>query len=234
MLQSLSHLALVSLNSRLVERIDSEKQYRYGALHLEPVQKLSDRLFIQLVEVDRAGLVEGYVGQTAQKTSKVCDEAMGGVLFIDEAYTLTSAEGQDYGQEAVDTLLKRMEDNRADLVVIVAGYTEQMKDFIESNPGLKSRFNKFIEFPDYTGNELYQIYELMTYSQDYVLTGEADEYVKQHLQEMALSDDENFANAREVRNYFERCVERQATRIVSSENIDANALTTFRFEDVVE
>lgn len=188
----------------------------------------------QLVEVDRAGLVEGYVGQTAQKTSKVCDEAMGGVLFIDEAYTLTSAEGQDYGQEAVDTLLKRMEDNRADLVVIVAGYTEQMKDFIESNPGLKSRFNKFIEFPDYTGNELYQIYELMTYSQDYVLTGEADEYVKQHLQEMALSDDENFANAREVRNYFERCVERQATRIVSSENIDANALTTFRFEDVVE
>ena len=109
-----------------------------------------------------------------------------------------------------------------------------MEDFIDSNPGLKSRFNKFIEFPDYTGNELYQIYELMTYSQDYVLTGEADEYVKQHLQEMALSDDENFANAREVRNYFERCVERQATRIVSSENIDANALTTFRFEDVVE
>ena len=188
----------------------------------------------QLVEVDRAGLVEGYVGQTAQKTSKVCDEAMGGVLFIDEAYTLTSSEGQDFGQEAVDTLLKRMEDNRADLVVIVAGYTEQMEDFIDSNPGLKSRFNKFIEFPDYTGNELHQIYDLMCYSQDYVLTGEADEYVKKHLEEMSLSDDENFANAREVRNYFERCVERQATRIVSSDNIDANALTTFRLEDVVE
>ena len=188
----------------------------------------------QLVEVDRAGLVEGYVGQTAQKTSKVCDEAMGGVLFIDEAYTLTNSEGQDYGQEAVDTLLKRMEDNRADLVVIVAGYTELMKDFIDSNPGLKSRFNKFIEFPDYTGEELHKIYDLMCYSQDYVLTGEASDYVKRHLEEMSHSDEENFANAREVRNYFERCVERQASRIVASDNIDANALTTFRLEDVQE
>ena len=188
----------------------------------------------QLVEVDRAGLVEGYVGQTAQKTSKVCDEAMGGVLFIDEAYTLTSAEGQDFGQEAVDTILKRMEDNRGDFVVIVAGYTEQMEDFIDSNPGLKSRFNKFIEFPDYTGEELRKIYDLMCYSQDYVLNGEAGEYVKRHLEEMSHSDEENFANAREVRNYFERCVERQASRIVKSDNIDANALTTFKLEDVQE
>ncbi|MBR6403944.1 MAG: AAA family ATPase [Eubacterium sp.] len=188
----------------------------------------------QLVEVDRAGLVEGYVGQTAQKTSKVCDEAMGGVLFIDEAYTLTSAEGQDFGQEAVDTILKRMEDNRGDFVVIVAGYTEQMEDFIDSYPGLKSRFNKFIEFPDYTGEELRKIYDLMCYSQDYVLNGEAGEYVKRHLEEMSHSDEENFANAREVRNYFERCVERQASRIVKSDNIDANALTTFKLEDVQE
>ena len=188
----------------------------------------------QLVEVDRAGLVEGYVGQTAQKTSKVCDDAMGGVLFIDEAYTLTTGDGQDYGQEAVDTLLKRMEDNRADLVVIVAGYTEQMEEFIDSNPGLKSRFSKFIEFPDYSGEELYKIFNLMSFSQDYVMTGDADLYVRGHLDEMSRSGDENFANAREVRNYFERCVERQATRIVSSDNIDANALTTFRLEDVEE
>ncbi len=188
----------------------------------------------QLVEVDRSGLVEGYVGQTAQKTSKVCDEAMGGVLFIDEAYTLTNSDGQDFGQEAVDTLLKRMEDNRADFVVIVAGYTEQMKEFIDSNPGLKSRFSKFIEFPDYTGEELHKIYDLMCYSQDYVLTKEANEYVREHLSEMALSGEENFANAREVRNFFERCVERQAGRIVGEDMIDANALTTFKLEDVRE
>ena len=188
----------------------------------------------QFIEVDRAGLVEGYVGQTAQKTSKVCDEAKGGILFIDEAYTLTKSDGQDFGQEAVDTLLKRMEDNRSDFIVIVAGYTDEMKDFIDSNPGLKSRFNKFIEFPDYTGNEMYKIFDLMCCSQDYVMTAEASEYVQKHLNDMTLMDEENFANAREVRNYFERCVERQASRIVSSDTIDANKLTTLCIEDVKE
>ena len=188
----------------------------------------------QLVEVDRAGLVEGYVGQTALKTSKVCDEAMGGVLFIDEAYTLTNSEGQDFGQEAVDTLLKRMEDNRADLIVIVAGYTDLMREFVESNPGLKSRFNKFIEFPDYTGSELFEIYELMCCSQDYQMDEGAKAYVIEHLNEMAESEDDNFANAREVRNYFERCVERQATRIVGSAMLDESALTTLVVEDVTE
>ena len=188
----------------------------------------------QFVEVDRAGLVEGYVGQTAQKTSKVCDEAMGGILFIDEAYTLTKSDGQDFGQEAVDTLLKRMEDNRADFIVIVAGYTEEMKEFIDSNPGLKSRFNKFIEFPDYNGDEMYKIYDLMCCSQDYVLTQDASQFVKDYLYNMTLEGEENFANAREVRNYFERCVERQASRIVTSDNIDANKLTTLCIEDVKE
>lgn len=188
----------------------------------------------QFVEVDRAGLVEGYVGQTAQKTSKVCDEAMGGILFIDEAYTLTKSDGQDFGQEAVDTLLKRMEDNRADFIVIVAGYTEEMKEFIDSNPGLKSRFNKFIEFPDYNGDEMYKIYDLMCCSQDYVLTQDASRFVKDYLYNMTLEGEENFANAREVRNYFERCVERQASRIVTSDNIDANKLTTLCIEDVKE
>ena len=188
----------------------------------------------QFVEVDRSGLVEGYVGQTATKTSKVCDEALGGILFIDEAYTLTNADGQDFGQEAVDTLLKRMEDNRDDFIVIVAGYTNEMKDFINSNPGLKSRFNKFIEFPDYTGDELYEIYDLMCNSQDYVMNSEAEDYVRRHLKMMPLLCEDNFANAREVRNYFERCVERQATRVVSEENIDAYALTTFKIEDVSE
>jgi ATPases of the AAA+ class len=188
----------------------------------------------QMIEVDRAGLVEGYVGQTAQKTAKVCDEAMGGVLFIDEAYTLTSAEGEDFGQEAVDTLLKRMEDNRQDLIVIVAGYTDEMKTFINSNPGLKSRFNKFIEFPDYTGDELIKIFDLMCVSQDYVMNKEATDYVADRLQKMAVDHEEHFANAREVRNYFERCVERQATRVVEETNIDANSLTTFKLPDVTE
>lgn len=188
----------------------------------------------QMIEVDRAGLVEGYVGQTAQKTAKVCDEAMGGVLFIDEAYTLTNAEGEDFGQEAVDTLLKRMEDNRQDLIVIVAGYTEEMKNFINSNPGLKSRFNKFIEFPDYTGEEMIKIFDLMCVSQDYVLNGEAQGYVQRYLHQLASDHEEHFANAREVRNYFERCVERQATRIVNEPNIDANSLTTFKLPDVEE
>lgn len=188
----------------------------------------------QMVEVDRAGLVEGYVGQTAQKTAKVCDEAMGGVLFIDEAYTLTNAEGEDFGQEAVDTILKRMEDNRKDLIVIVAGYTEEMKKFIESNPGLKSRFNKFIEFPDYAGDELIQIFNLMCDSQDYVMNKEAREYIDQYLRHIAEKHEKHFANAREVRNYFERCVERQATRVVSEPNIDANSLTTLKLPDVEE
>ena len=189
----------------------------------------------QLVEVDRAGLVEGYVGQTAIKTSEVIDSAMGGVLFIDEAYTLTGQkESEDFGQEAVDTLLKRMEDNRDDLVVIVAGYTKEMNKFINSNPGLKSRFNKFIEFPDYTGDEMYQIFTGMCNSHDYNLDKEADAHVKEYLADLAQNHGENFANAREVRNYFERSIERQASRVVKEPLIDASSLTTFKLADVME
>ena len=115
----------------------------------------------QLVEVDRSGLVAGYVGQTAIKTSKVLEGAIGGVLFIDEAYTLTSAGSEnDFGQEAVDTILKAMEDHRDDLIVIVAGYTELMHDFIESNPGLRSRFNRYLEFADYTPAEMLEIFKV--------------------------------------------------------------------------
>ena len=189
----------------------------------------------QLIEVDRAGLVEGYVGQTAIKTSEVIDSAMGGVLFIDEAYTLTGQkESEDFGQEAVDTLLKRMEDNRDDLVVIVAGYTREMEKFINSNPGLKSRFNKFIEFPDYSGSEMYQIFYDLCTSHDYILNKEAEEHVKNYLMDISENHGENFANAREVRNYFERSVERQASRVVSETQIDANSLTTFKLADVME
>jgi Cdc6-like AAA superfamily ATPase len=127
-----------------------------------------------------------------------------------------------------------MEDNRDDFIVIVAGYTDEMTEFINSNPGLRSRFNKFIEFPDYNGTELFDIYIQMCESQDYLLDGEAEAYVETHLRQMANSKEEHFANAREVRNYFERCMERQASRIVTETVMDANKLTTFKLADVEE
>ena len=189
----------------------------------------------QLVEVDRSNLVVGYIGQTAAKTSEVIDSALGGVLFIDEAYTLTAnKDGKDFGQEAVDTLLKRMEDDRDDLIVIVAGYTELMEEFIKSNPGLESRFNKYIFFKDYTGEELYQIFLSMCRKQEYEPDRAAKKYVKNYLIDKALHHDDNFANAREVRNYMERCISRQATRIVSLKDVNADTLRTFTLKDVTE
>ena len=189
----------------------------------------------QLIEVDRAGLVEGYVGQTAQKTNDVVDSALGGVLFIDEAYTLTNKkEAGDFGQEAVDTLLKRMEDDRKDFIVIVAGYTEPMKEFLQSNPGLRSRFNKFIDFEDYSDEELYRIFISMCHSQDFRLTEEADIFARGFFKDMVKNKGEHFANAREVRNFFERCIERQANRLVRAENLDRTEITTFQKEDLTE
>lgn len=198
-------------------------------------QKLGVASTGQLVEVDRSGLVEGYVGQTAIKTMEVIESALGGILFIDEAYTLTSNKGEkDFGQEAVDTLLKAMEDHRDDLIVIVAGYTDKMEEFVNSNPGLKSRFNKYIFFKDYTGPELYNIFESLCVKQEYVLDKEAADYVRDYLELRATSHEENFANAREVRNYIERCIQRQATRIVGLDNIDDTVIKTFVLDDVKE
>ncbi|SEF66213.1 ATPase family associated with various cellular activities (AAA) [Eubacterium ruminantium] len=189
----------------------------------------------QLVEADRSSLVVGYIGQTATKTSEVIDSALGGVLFIDEAYTLTAnKDGKDFGQEAVDTLLKRMEDDRDDLIVIVAGYTDLMEEFVKSNPGLESRFNKYIFFKDYSGDELYEIFISMCKRQEYEPNEEARKYAKEYLTDRALHHDENFANAREVRNYLERCISRQATRIVTLKNVDADTLRLFTLEDVME
>ena len=168
----------------------------------------------QLVEVDRSGLVGGYVGQTAIKTSEVIDQAMGGVLFIDEAYTLTANKGQnDFGQEAVDTILKAMEDYRDQMIVIVAGYTELMKEFLETNPGLKSRFNYFIEFPDYTPEELVAILELQCKKNEYTLSEEAKEKAVRIFTERCANKPENFANAREVRNFMEKAMLNHAGRV---------------------
>ncbi len=189
----------------------------------------------QLIEVDRSNLVAGYVGQTATKTMEVIDSAMGGILFIDEAYTLIKeGDEKDFGQEAVDTLLKRMEDDRDNFIVIVAGYTEKMEKFVNSNPGLKSRFNKYIFFKDYTGKELYKIFQSMCSKQEYEPDEEAAEYIQEYLTRRAEAHEDNFANAREVRNYIERCISRQATRIVNMDKPDDKAVRTFTIADVQE
>ncbi len=189
----------------------------------------------QLVEVDRSDLVVGYIGQTAAKTAEVIDSAIGGILFIDEAYTLTAGKDEkDFGKEALDTLLKRMEDNRDNLIVIVAGYTELMEEFVNSNPGLKSRFNKNIFFKDYTGEELYRIFESMCKKQEYSPDEETAVYIREYLDARSKAHEPNFANAREVRNYIERCIERQATRIVSVKDVSDAELRTLTMDDCRE
>ena len=185
----------------------------------------------QLVEVDRSGLVAGFVGQTAIKTQDKVQEAMGGILFIDEAYTLNK-EGADYGQEAIDTILKAMEDNRKDLVVIVAGYTELMKKFVESNPGLKSRFNKYIEFPDYTADELISIFELNMRKYNYTYSYEAKLAIEQMIRDREAAKGENFANARDIRNLFESIITNQATRVAEMKDPSENDITTIMTPDL--
>ena len=166
----------------------------------------------QLVEVDRSGLVAGYVGQTAIKTAEAIEKAKGGVLFIDEAYALTNRGGTDYGQEAVGTLLKAMEDHRDDLVVIVAGYTELMQEFVHSNPGLESRFNRFMHFPDYTVGEMRDIFLMRCEKSGYTLAEDARQPLEEILTEKSR-DVEGFGNARGVRNLFERAIAAQADRL---------------------
>ena len=177
----------------------------------------------QLIEVDRSGLVAGYVGQTAIKTQEKIDEAMGGVLFIDEAYSLAKGES-DFGQEAIDTLLKAMEDNRNDFVVIVAGYTKQMEAFLLSNPGLKSRFNKSILFEDYTEEELLDIFNLFCHKYGLWLSEDAISYLKVFLSTICSKKTESFANAREIRNLFERSIVNQANRLGDLETISNDEL----------
>lgn len=189
-----------------------------------------------LVEVDRAGLVSGYVGQTALKTQDVIESALGGILFIDEAYALTSAKGQnDFGQEAVDTLLKAMEDHRDDLIVICAGYTDLMAEFLDSNPGLRSRFNKIIVFEDYTAEEEMAILRQMCRKQDYTLSKEAEAAAAQFFRERCENKPASFANGRDVRNYLEKAITNQAGRIVAlqgKKKVSKAMLTRIELEDV--
>ncbi len=187
-----------------------------------------------LVETDRSGLIAEYVGQTATKTNAVIDSAINGVLFIDEAYALTNSSEQDYGGEAIATLLKRMEDDRDSLVVIVAGYTEEMKHFIESNPGLQSRFNRYIEFPDYSPQELHDIYVQRANKGGYRLTEEADHYLLEHFKKAVANKDRNFGNARYARNLYEKSITCQANRLAqdSLETLSKDVLSIIEKCDI--
>ena len=172
----------------------------------------------QLVETDRSGLVAGYVGQTAGKVTEVVNSAIGGILFIDEAYALArKGMENDFGREAIDTLVKLMEDHRDDLVVIVAGYTDEMHDFLTANPGLISRFNKYIDFPDYTDDELMDILAMNAEKQGYVIADGAKAAVREMLSAMTLSDRMDFGNARGMRNTLEKLVQEQANRLAQTE-----------------
>lgn len=185
----------------------------------------------QLVEVDRSGLVAGYVGQTGIKTSKVIEKALGGVLFIDEAYALNGKSENDFGQEAIDTILKAMEDHRDDLVVIVAGYTELMDRFIHSNPGLESRFNRFLMFEDYTPEQMVAIFKMQCKKGCYVLAQGTEELVRDFIAEE--SADDSFGNARGVRNLFEHILVAQNNRLAKMENVTRDDLMQILPDDVL-
>lgn len=187
----------------------------------------------QLVEVDRSQLVAGYVGQTAIKTGEAIKKAMGGVLFIDEAYSLTGQEGaNDFGHEAIETVLKAMEDHRDDLVVIVAGYENLMEKFINSNPGLESRFNRYFVFEDYNGDELYEIFAMRCKKNKYTLNEEAEKFLRDHLKALYETRDDNFGNGRTVRNIFENVVSVQSDRVALIEDPTTEDLMTVLREDV--
>ncbi|MBQ7485574.1 MAG: AAA family ATPase [Oscillospiraceae bacterium] len=186
----------------------------------------------QLVEVDRSGLVAGYVGQTALKTQKVIEKAMGGVLFVDEAYALNGKSENDFGQEAIDTLLKAMEDHRDDLVVIVAGYTDLMDRFIHSNPGLESRFNRFLEFADYTPDEMLKIFHMQCKKGCYQLAEGTEELVRDYITE-ENGNPETFGNARGVRNIFESILVQQNNRLAAAETVTRDDLMTITPDDVL-
>lgn len=185
----------------------------------------------QLVEVDRSTLVAGYVGQTALKTQEKIQEAMGGILFVDEAYTLAK-DGNDFGQEAIDTILKAMEDKRDEFVVIVAGYPDLMHDFVNSNPGLKSRFNKYFYFEDYTADELYEIFMDFCNKYSYHLDSKADEKIREIIKKMIQEKDTTFANARDIRNIFERTISKQSTRVAKMRHFSKHDALLIKAEDL--
>lgn len=186
----------------------------------------------QLVEVDRSGLVAGYVGQTALKTQEAIKKAIGGVLFIDEAYSLSSGGENDFGREAIETILKAMEDHRKELIVIVAGYTGPMEKFLSSNPGLESRFNKYFFFPDYNGEQLMAIFRSQCKKNGYTLTEEAEKAAVEMFTDLYENRGDNFGNGRDVRNCFEDMVVRQSNRVAQMDNPTKEDLMAVLPEDL--
>ena len=186
----------------------------------------------QLVEVDRSGLVAGYVGQTALKTQEVIKSAIGGVLFIDEASSLSSGGENDFGREAIETILKAMEDHRDDLIVIVAGYDGPMEAFLSSNPGLESRFNKYFHFPDYTGEQLMAIFRAQCEKNGYTLTEDSEKAARELFDRLYEERNENFGNGRDVRNRFEDMVVRQSNRVAMMESPSKEDLMAVLPEDL--
>jgi stage V sporulation protein K len=186
-----------------------------------------------LVETDRSGLIGEYVGQTAPKTNAKVDEALDGVLFIDEAYALVNGGENDFGAEAISTLLKRMEDDRDRLVVILAGYTNEMKKFIDSNPGLQSRFNRYIQFDDYSEEELLEIFKTDLKNANYKIKRDAFEILQDFIHETLERKDKNFGNARFVRNTFERIIQNQADRLAHKDTINNDELSVIESEDII-
>ncbi len=186
-----------------------------------------------LIETDRSGMVAGYVGQTAKKVDDLVNSALDGVLFIDEAYALVPQDAQrDFGQEAIDILLKRMEDYRDRLVIIVAGYTDEMSTFIEANPGLKSRFNRYFYFDHFKPEELLAIFEKTCEKSHFKLTAEAREKLRKYLEDLYMNRDKTFGNGRTVRNLFEKTIEKQANRLAVLSSLTDDVLTTLLPEDI--
>ncbi len=187
-----------------------------------------------LVETDRSGLVAGYLGQTAIKVQEIVKTALGGVLFIDEAYSLVERSDDSFGQEAIDTLLKLMEDHRDDLIVVVAGYTEKMNKFLSSNPGMRSRFNKYITFDDYTPEELVQIFDSFCSNAGFKATVAAKGKLEAAVRALHEKRDETFGNGRLARNLFETAINKQASRIVAEAEIGDETLSTVTPSDIPE
>jgi Holliday junction resolvasome RuvABC ATP-dependent DNA helicase subunit len=185
-----------------------------------------------LVETDRAGLVAGYIGQTALKVKEVVTEAIGGVLFIDEAYALSTGGEIDFGREAIDTLIKLMEDNRNDLIVVVAGYTDKMSAFLQTNPGLRSRFTKYFEFEDYAPEQLVEIFQLFCKQGSYRLASSTRDDLIRLFSILYETRDETFGNGRLARNLYEMTINNQANRIVSLPHVTDEVLSTIEEIDI--
>lgn len=186
----------------------------------------------QLVEVDGRGLVAGYVGQTAIKTKEVIQQAYGGVLFIDEVYSLARGGANDFGLEAIDTLLKEMEDNRSNLVVIVAGYDAPMEKFLSANPGLRSRFKNFVHFDDYNGDELFNIFESFCISNQYEIENDVKQVLRNYFKRSYEHRNQDFGNARYARNLFEKIIALQSKRIKRISNPTNKDIVTVKLEDL--